>query len=86
MAFPARYEGLCIPCGEDIKRDDMIILHRVHGYIHEECADIDPSESTRDEQVIVPRERPTMPPGKTVRDRCDRCFLVHTAAQGDECQ
>lgn len=36
----------------------------------------------------APTYRPDtiMPRGKTVRDRCSRCFLVHTAAQGDECE
>jgi hypothetical protein len=29
---------------------------------------------------------PVMPPGRTKADRCDKCFIIHTTAQGDECQ
>lgn len=36
----------------------------------------------------APTYRPdrVMPRGKTAKDRCNRCFMVHTAGQGDECQ
>lgn len=86
MSFSARYPGQCLPCGEAIKVGEAITNHPEHGYIHEECTDVEPAESAADERTTVPRERPTMPPGKTARDRCDRCFLIHTAAQGSDCQ
>lgn len=87
--FPARYPGLCLPCGEDIQQDDEITHHEVTGYVHVHCvddADAQAPSLPRDRRDPSVRTVDVMPHGKTARDRCDRCFLVHTAAQGDECE
>lgn len=39
VAFPARYDGMCIPCGHEIEQGEMIIMSHEYGYIHEECAE-----------------------------------------------
>lgn len=87
--FPAKYSGLCIPCGEEIQRDDEITHHEVVGYVHVHCindADAEAPGLPRERRSPATRAVDVMPRGKTVRDRCDRCFLVHTAAQGGECE
>jgi hypothetical protein len=84
-AFPARFHGLCMPCGEDIQVGESIANHPDHGYIHEDCwGDADnipqmPGErrSPRDHTPV------TMPRGKTAKDRCGRCFIVHASGQVD---
>lgn len=84
--FPARYQSLCIPCGEEIKRGEMIVLHPDAAYVHEECAedvgkvvesngaDFDSFNRGRAPIAVLPR-------GKTAKDKCDRCFIVHASNQ-----
>lgn len=86
-SFPARYSGLCIPCGEDIKPGESIINHSDAGYIHEECAEnVGKVAQTHDaREAAVHRTRPVMPTGKTAKDRCNKCFIIHTAGQ-DGCE
>jgi hypothetical protein len=83
--FPARYHGLCFPCDQSIQQGDSIVNHPVHGYIHEDCqwdadsiAESDPEPRNRSSHTPV-----TMPRGKTARDRCERCFLIHSTGQVD---
>lgn len=87
--FPARYNGLCIPCGDDIRQGDSIVSHPEAGYIHEECWDdvsALPSKSEIDQAFSTrPRERSVLPRGKTAKDRCDKCFIIHTPGQ-DGCE
>jgi hypothetical protein len=82
MAFQARYSGLCLPCGEDIKPGEWLTTHPQHGHIHEECTDIDPPEGSSREgrapSTVLPR-------GKTAQDRCGACFLVHSTGQ-EQCE
>lgn len=89
--FPAKYNGLCNPCGEDIKPGEFIIAHPDAGFIHEECTEYigkvsqddaeDPERSIRDRTA-----RPVLPRGKTAKDRCNKCFIIHTVGQGDQCE
>lgn len=84
--FPARYNGLCNPCAEDILKGQSITNHREYGYVHEECALADEQPRESDEQ---PTEYPShgrapiavLPRGKTAKDRCDKCFIIHTPGQ-----
>lgn len=92
-AFPARYPGNCHPCAQTIDKGDYILNHPQHGYIHEDCryaADdttaVSTSQDDGDGSESRVRTIDVMPRGRTAKDRCDRCFLVHTAAQGDECE
>jgi hypothetical protein len=86
MSFPAKYPGFCLPCGEPIKQQEFIINDPQHGYIHEECTDIEPAQSAPERRESSGPTHAVMPPGKTPKDRCSQCFLVHTPAQGEECQ
>lgn len=82
-SFPAKYSGLCIPCGEDIKPGEYLITHPDAGFIHEDCAeDVGKASQIHDEPVTRgPRARPVMPHGKTASDRCNQCFIVHSLGQ-----
>lgn len=79
----AKYSGLCIPCGEDIKVGEFITLHKDAGWIHEECVDtVHTALPDRDPEFFTKRRIiPVMPHGKTASDRCDRCFIVHASGQ-----
>ena len=77
MSFPAKYNGRCLGCdegisiGEDVSRVDTdqgrVTVHTTHVEDGEMHVEIRESRTT-------PAD--TMPRGKTVRDRCDRCFMV----------
>ena len=87
--FPAKYPGLCIPCGEDIEQGDEITHHDVAGYVHLRCIDQADAEAPglpRERRTPAIRTTDVMPRGKTARDACGSCFLVHTPPQGDDCQ
>lgn len=71
--WPARYPGTCGNCGQsfdvgdEIRRDGGTIVGTM-------CCTIDgPREPDHTPEV--------MPRGKTARDRCDRCFIVHGTGQ-----
>jgi hypothetical protein len=83
MSFPARYDGMCLPCGEPIVQGESITNHPDAGYVHEDCAeDVGKTPQTAVERrVRDDPARATMPRGKTARDRCDRCFMVHSPGQ-----
>jgi len=89
MTINAQYSGLCIPCGEDILPGHSITLNAEHGYIHEECTDIQPAESNgADFDSFNPGRTPgipVLPRGKTSKDRCNTCFIVHAPGQ-DGCE
>lgn len=80
--FPANYNGLCIPCGEDIKRGEMIVVSDV-GYVHEDCReDVGKApEMPAKSRSSRPDHTATIPRGKTAADRCDSCFIIHTPGQ-----
>lgn len=78
MPFPARYPGLCIPCGDSIKQGDSITNHPVAGYVHEECVhDVgNAPEMDAETREATTSARSTMPRGKRASDRCGVCFQV----------
>lgn len=84
MSFMAKYDGLCLPCGEEIHKGEWLTTHREYGFIHEECTDIEPAQATN-----IPRHGQPAPPelvlpgGKTTKDRCSECFQV--PASNGEC-
>lgn len=90
-AFPARYHTLCIPCGEDIKRGESIRMHPQSGAVHEECWDNVGKVVQDDEDGSDPfgpgRVSPAsvLPRGKAAKDRCHKCFLIHSPGQ-DGCE
>jgi hypothetical protein len=79
-----------MPCGEDIKPGEYIVMHPDAGAVHEECAEdvgklsqgngADFDSFTRGRAPI-----PVLPRGKTAKDRCDKCFIIHTPGQ-DGCE
>lgn len=86
-AFPAQYPGLCLPCGQDIRPGESIVNDREVGYIHEDCVDDVGKvgvESNGAGFDSFTRGRPpitVLPRGKTGKDRCDKCFIVHASGQ-----
>lgn len=87
--FPARFPGLCIPCGDAIEQGDEITHHEVCGFVHVHCVELANEEVPslpRDRREPGIRTNRVMPPGKTAKDRCGRCFIVHTPGQGDDCE
>lgn len=87
--FPARFSTLCLPCDSLIEPGDECVRHDEVGTIHLHCLDkvdehIAGQPAERREGVV--RTIDVMPRGKTARDSCNRCFLVHTPAQGDDCE
>jgi hypothetical protein len=88
--FPAQYHGHCKPCDDEIKRGEFIVMHPRVGAVHEECAenvgkdpeindeDFDSSDHGRTPIEVLPR-------GRTAKDRCDKCFIIHTPGQ-DGCE
>lgn len=85
MAFPAKYRGFCLPCGEDIQQGEYITNHSEYGYIHEECTDIEPAKSTQTRERTTADGSPrvdVLPRGKTGKDKCNKCFIVHSPGQG----
>lgn len=90
-AFPAKYYGHCNACDEYIKPDESIIRHPDAGFIHEGCVEYvgKPSESNGAAFDSFNRGRApiaVLPRGKTGKDKCNRCFIIHTPGQGDECE
>lgn len=85
MAFQAKYRSLCVPCGEDIQPGEYITNHAEHGYIHEECTDVESPQHHGEPSPPSSRTIVTMPRGKTARDRCEQCFMVHATNQR-ECE
>ncbi len=89
--FDARWAGKCSVCGEWFNVGDSIRATGVttepgepirSGYECWTCGGgIDITESP---DVSHPYD--VMPPRRTKADTCGRCFLIHTIAQGDECQ
>lgn len=47
------------------------------------CCEEDPV--IRSHESTTPKHIPVMPRGKTAKDRCDRCFMVHASGQ-TECE
>lgn len=84
MSFQAKYKGFCIPCDEDIFPGEWITDHPKHGYIHEECTDIEAPSQKREKATPDGSPRvDVLPRGKTAKDRCNRCFMVHSTGQAD---
>jgi len=85
--FTASFKGgHCRHCGEDIEEGDEMAYASDRQIVRRECCGDDPQQP---ELITNPRNRPSeqrvMPTGKTKRDACSRCFIIHTAGQGDDC-
>lgn len=75
--FKAKYDGRCPSCDEPISiGEDVSMVDSDRGRItvhaqHVEDGEIHVETSARPDPITS-----TMPRGKTVRDRCNRCFQV----------
>jgi hypothetical protein len=84
--FAARYPGICCRCGNRIDVSDLIAYDEDDAiYGIECCGDVVPDAEPFTAKKGVEPIR-VMPTGKTKRDACSRCFIIHTTAQGDECE
>jgi hypothetical protein len=85
--FPAQYKGLCLPCAEDINPGDFIRNHPDAGYIHEECwddVDSTPQSNGAGFDAFTRGRAPgiaVLPRGTTGKDKCMKCFIVHSPGQ-----
>lgn len=77
MAFPAKYNGQCIPCDELISVGDevtMVDSDRGRITIHAHCAE--DGEIHVESRSGRPDHTATIPRGRTASDRCNRCFQI----------
>lgn len=85
ITFPATFAGRCGNCGELFEVDAEIFYDETDAILGKECCGADGRDSVRgleDEKVPVSR---VMPRGRTAKDVCLRCFIVHTLTQ-TECE
>ena len=84
--FIASFGGTCNGCDTPFQAGAEIAYDDDNQIIGRCCHD----GTVFDGSMLVVDTRKTpmkvMPPGKTKADRCPRCFIIHTTAQGDECQ
>lgn len=83
--FPAQYDGACISCSHRILAGDHVFYapgnEGVSGL--DCCGDKDDADlvvvqlrDTEDEANLTVDASQVMPRGRTVQDRCDRCFQI----------
>src|SRR5262245_36189767 len=83
-SFRAKYAGACPSCEDDIDKGDMVSFVRTSSgrvVVHEPCAGFDVSEDPEEKDVDHTNPRIVMPRGKTARDRCNGCFMIHSPGQ-----
>lgn len=89
-AIVARYDGLCGNCREPYSKGDHIVNNGDNGYVPVDCGCLeDMSEPTGGDEVGYRERRRKladfMPRGKTARDACPKCFIIHATGQ-KECE
>lgn len=98
--FAARFSGKCATCNQGFNDGDQIGYDQEDQIVGLECCggtstgelnvltieaetsdgvDFDSFNRGRAPSIRV------MPTGKTAKDRCDRCFMIHAVGQGSEC-
>lgn len=81
--FLAQYAGTCRGCGEVFDAGSEVQYTSASSgpdVIVAECC-FGAAEINVETSATQTRDRLTMPRGKTAADRCDRCFIIHTAGQ-----
>lgn len=80
IGFPARYAGRCGNCDESFAPGDEVFYAPPDETLTgvECCGHVSESRPATPEVTLVDQ---VMPRGKTAKDRCDRCFIVHTPGQ-----
>jgi hypothetical protein len=98
--FAAQFNGSCSTCGTGFSEGDQIGFNAENEIVAEDCCggaiDFEPKLTSVDGSIqwddhdgSINGKKPriaVMPTGRTAKDRCNRCFLIHTRGQGDECQ
>jgi hypothetical protein len=96
-AIPSRFNGTCRIGEHDIKRGEYIVRHEESGtWVHEDCAlnddgftHVEPRETDGADFDSFNRGRTpgivVLPRGKTGKDKCTSCFMVHSPGQ-DGCE
>lgn len=80
--------GTCSGCKTIINEGDTIGYIDGIGLVRKDCCTVDGSTDDFELGTLTRTRRPelrVMPHGKTKHDTCPNCFIIHTAAQGDEC-
>lgn len=78
--FQAKYSGECYGCGEPFEVGTMLRYKDDNLYVDHTCDSDGPvyvTEKRSDGRAPIN----VMPTGKTARDRCDQCFIIHTTNQ-----
>src|SRR5690242_15960635 len=84
--FRAKYDGKCANCPTEIAKGDCIGFNAKRRAICSDCAseggNVEAKDAIEDAEELVPM-RLVMPRGRTVADRCGKCFMIHSPAQVD---
>lgn len=85
--FAARYPGTCVGCGNRFDISALVAYNEDDQLYGVECCGYLSMDEPGDIDAKAGREKiRVMPTGKSKRDACPRCFIIHTAGQGDECE
>lgn len=76
--FTAKFPGECAGCGQRFDAGDSVVYRGSEVHIDHDC-----DGTARDIQLPDDDQANVMPRGKSVADRCDRCFIVHASGQVD---
>lgn len=74
ITITAQYDGRCGPCGQPFKVGDAVFYDDDDALVGVECCG-NPDEPRANIDGTIPRIE-VMPRGRTVKDRCDRCFQI----------
>ena len=82
IGFAARFAGRCGGCGELFEAGAQVFYAPPDDVltVEECCGDAAQTEPRATLSEVTPADK-VMPRGKTAKDRCDLCFIVHAAGQ-----
>lgn len=97
--FAARFSGKCASCQVAFEPNDLIGYDEDDNIVGLECCGGIPSDEVNTLTVepesdgsgfdsFHPGRSPdirVMPTGKTAKDKCPRCWMIHAVGQGDDC-
>lgn len=84
LGFKAQYTSDCLGCGSQIDKGNVItFVHTERGrvVVHLGCEENALPTGPRHDDSEHVSIAEVMPRGKTAKDKCDRCFMVHSPGQ-----
>lgn len=73
--FEARYPGVCAACGDPFERGTIVRYDSDDNVVCCTTTDDHTASAGHDDQI------PVMPHGKTARDVCPHCYMIHASGQ-----